>query len=142
MINTTCAGGIVINENTKKVCVVAQGILSKGNITWSLPKGHQDKGEDLIETAKREIYEETGLKNITLLGEFGFYERYRISLGGGNDESELKKIYMFYFSTSENELSPKDELNPEAKWVEIDKVADLLTHEKDKEFFNGVREFL
>lgn len=132
----------MINEKTRKVCVVAQGSLLKGNLTWSLPKGHQDEGEELIDTAKREIYEETGLKDITFLSEFGFYERFRTSFGGGNDESELKKIYMYYFTTTENDLNPIDDFNPEARWVTIDKVAELLTHEKDKEFFNGVKGFL
>jgi hypothetical protein len=31
-----------------------------------------------------------------------------------------------------------DPENPEARWVEKAKVAELLTHEKDKEFFRGV----
>jgi capsule polysaccharide modification protein KpsS len=33
------------------------------------------------------------------------------------------------------ELKPIDKDNPEAIWVEKDKVSDILTHKKDKEFF-------
>jgi len=45
---------------------------------------------------------------------------------------------MFLFETIEEKLKPIDPTNPEARWVEKDKVADLLTHKKDKEFFLSV----
>jgi hypothetical protein len=45
---------------------------------------------------------------------------------------------MFLFRTREKLLKPVDPDNPEAKWVERAKVAPLLTHEKDKEFFARV----
>jgi hypothetical protein len=57
---------------------------------------------------------------------------------GGDDRSELKVITMFLFRTSEKSLRPVDPDNPEARWVERSKVAPLLTHEKDKEFFQRV----
>ena len=44
----------------------------------------------------------------------------------------------FLFLTDEEELKPVDPGNPEARWVEKDKVADLLTHYKDKEFFLSI----
>ena len=28
--------------------------------TWEIPGGHRERGEDILETAKRELYEETG----------------------------------------------------------------------------------
>ena len=56
-----CAGGIVINKN-KEVAVVNQN-----HDSWSLPKGHIDPGESNLETAKREIYEETGIIDLKLI---------------------------------------------------------------------------
>ena len=38
----------------------------------------------------------------------------------------------------ETDLHPTDPDNPEARWVEVDKVAELLTHQKDKDFFLGI----
>ena len=37
---------------------------------WDFPKGHVDKGETEIETATRELEEETGIKKIILLDNF------------------------------------------------------------------------
>ncbi|MFA6145807.1 MAG: NUDIX domain-containing protein [Patescibacteria group bacterium] len=132
--NTKCAGGVVVN-NDNKILVVSQG-----GRTWSLPKGHIDEGEDELDTAKREIYEESGIKDLKLIKNLGNYQRYRLARDSGEDESELKTITIFLFRTSESILKPIDPENPEARWVEKDKVADLLTHKKDKEFFLQVKE--
>jgi len=128
MIRTESAGGIVIKDDL--VLVVSQH-----GTSWSLPKGHLEEGEDKIQAAKREIYEETGIKNLVLIKEVGSYQRYRIAKNGNDDRSEFKTIFMFEFTTNQDILKPTDPENPEAKWVPIGKVAELLTHPKDKDFF-------
>ena len=85
-----CAGGIIINQ-LNKIAIVNQN-----HDSWSLPKGHIDKGETAIDAAIREIYEETGIINPTLIKKVGVYERYRIGLDGNDDLSELKHIHMFF----------------------------------------------
>ena len=45
---------------------------------WDFPKGHVDKGETEIETATRELEEETGIKNIILLDNFRKTINYKI----------------------------------------------------------------
>jgi len=128
---TKSAGGIVLNSNNE-VLVVNQN----GN-SWSLPKGHIDKGETALEAAKREIWEESGISQLELIKELGSYKRYRIGLDGSDDKSEEKEIFMFLFKTKQMDLSPKDSDNPEARWVKKEDVVGLLTHRKDGEFFNG-----
>ena len=113
-------------------------VVSQRGTSWSLPKGHIDPGESELAAAKREIYEESGIRDLELTRGLGSYERYKIGLDGGEERSELKVITMFLFRTSEKVLKPVDPDNPEARWVEKTKVALLLTHEKDKEFFRGV----
>src|SRR5580765_1764786 len=132
MRKTRSAGGVVI-DNEGRVLVVSQ----RGT-SWSLPKGHIDPGESALAAAKREIYEESGIRDLKLIRELGTYERYKIGVDGGDDRAELKVITMFLFRTSERELRPVDPDNPEARWVERAKVAALLTHQRDKQFFLGV----
>jgi 8-oxo-dGTP pyrophosphatase MutT (NUDIX family) len=132
MKKTRSAGGVVTNDEGE-VLVVSQ----RGR-SWSLPKGHIDPGEDALAAAKREIYEESGIRDLELVRELGTYERHKISWDGGDDRSERKVITMFLFRTSEKNLKPVDPDNPEARWVEKSKVALLLTHDKDKEFFRRV----
>ena len=134
MIETTSAGGIVLNGDGKVL------VVSQHGTSWSLPKGHIEEGEDALTAARREIYEESGVKDLELVAELGSYRRPRIGKDGGEDGSELKTIHLFMFRTSQTELSPVDTENPEAMWVEANKVAEMLTHRKDREFFRSVAE--
>lgn len=118
------AGGIVINEYDE-VIVVSQ----KGN-SWSLPKGHIENNETELEAAIREIYEESGAKDLKLTKNLGQYERYSM-----DDQSEMKLRTFFLFKTLKQKLCPIDPENPEAIWVDKNKVSETLTHPKDKEFF-------
>ena len=110
-------------------------MISQHGTSWSLSKGHIEKEESVIDAARREIYEESGINKLELVRELGSYQRYKISKHGGDDQSELKTIHMFFFKTDTDDLKPIDLENPEARWVAKDEVADLLTHPKDKEFF-------
>lgn len=73
------AGGIVY-DRVQDAFLFVQRIDSK---RVGLPKGHQEKGETLIETAKREIAEETGLTQLQYLATldsvtFQFQERAKL----------------------------------------------------------------
>ncbi|HUD04351.1 MAG TPA: NUDIX domain-containing protein [Candidatus Paceibacterota bacterium] len=131
--HTMSAGGVVLNQKGK-VLVVSQN----GN-SWSLPKGHIEKDETSVEAAQRETLEESGVKNLELIKELGTYERYRIGRDASEDTSELKTITIYLFKTTDMDLKPTDPHNPEARWVNKEKVAGLLTHPKDKEFFESIK---
>jgi ADP-ribose pyrophosphatase YjhB (NUDIX family) len=126
---TESAGGLVLNPKGE-VLVVSQN----GN-SWSLPKGHLDPGEDALQAARREIYEESGVRQLELVRELGTYERPRIGLKGGDDAAEVKRITLFYFRTRQTKLKPIDPKNPEARWVVKSRVAALLTHPLDRKFY-------
>ncbi|HUR31038.1 MAG TPA: NUDIX domain-containing protein [Saprospiraceae bacterium] len=52
-------GGLVINQFGKVLLIFRRGV-------WDLPKGKQDPGETLAQTALREVREETGLTDLTI----------------------------------------------------------------------------
>lgn len=128
---TESAGGIVLNDEGKVLVVNQRGT------SWSLPKGHLDPGEDALSAARREIYEESGVSEVRLIRELGSYERYRLGLNGAEDLSEFKKIHIFLFTTDQRDLKPIDPHNPQALWVDKHRVAGMLTHPKDREFFES-----
>jgi ADP-ribose pyrophosphatase YjhB (NUDIX family) len=134
MAHTISAGGVVLNSEGHVL------VVSQHGSSWSLPKGHIEDGEDALAAAKREIYEESGVSELEFIRELGSYQRYRIGKDGGEDASELKTIHLFLFKTSATALAPVDADNPEARWVEPSRVASLLTHPKDREFFHSVLE--
>lgn len=133
MKNTESAGGVVINSRGE-IALVLHGT---GQAWWGFPKGHVDDNEEILDAAKREIEEETGIKNLELLRPLGSYQRLKASAKDG-DASEYKTIHMFLFSTDQEELKPIDPVHPEAKWVKKDQVAATLSHPKDAEFYLGI----
>lgn len=54
------AGGLVTNENKELLFIYRRGF-------WDLPKGKRDDGETMEACALREVQEETGLKQVTLI---------------------------------------------------------------------------
>jgi len=134
MKKTKSAGGVVLNKHGQ-VLIVNQN----GN-SWSLPKGHIDPGEDAPSAAERETREESGISQLEFLRDLGSYQRFRIGLDGAEDKSELKTIIMYLYRTTQMKLQPEDPDNPEARWVDVEEVENLLTHPKDKEFFRAIKE--
>jgi len=126
---TKSAGGIVINKDGDIL------VVNQNGTTWSLPKCHVEKGENDLDTAKRETYEESGIKDLEIVKSLGEYQRFKLAKDGSENKSELKSIKFYLFKTSEKNIKPIDSENPEARWVEKNKVLNLLTHPKDKEFF-------
>jgi len=113
-------------------------VTNQGGRSWSLPKGHVDDGESARDAAAREIYEETGVRDLVYVRDLGSYDRFRTAFDGGDDVEELKTITMFLYTTVEMALAPVDPVHPEARWVSRDEVVGLLTHRLDQAFFAGI----
>jgi ADP-ribose pyrophosphatase YjhB (NUDIX family) len=133
MNKTFSAGGVVISSEGKVL------VVNQDNRSWSLPKGHVDDGEKPEAAAAREIGEEAGVRELTLIKPLGSYERHRIGLAGSDDTSELKHISFFLFTTPQLRLAPMDPRHPEARWLVPREVVPLLTHPKDKAFFESIQ---
>ena len=127
MLNENSAGGVVVNNG--KVILVFQNKTQ----TWALPKGHIDECESSEETARREIYEESGVSDLTFIKKLGTYVR-----GTKKNPNIKKQITIFHFTTTQNNLQPIDPENPEAKWILKNEVANMLSYEEDKNFFLNI----
>ena len=139
---TISAGGVVISPQGQVL------LISQHGIDWTLPKGHVDDGESLLQAAEREIYEESGVSGLEMIKELGSYQRYRIGKHGEDDKSELKTINMFLFKTNNcnDQLCPVDPENPAAEWVNLNEAPDKISIRQDKEFFlsivNQIKQYL
>ncbi len=70
---------------------------------WDLPKGKIEKGETINEAAIREVCEETGLKDLTIVKDLNC--TYHIYKSGSN--WIIKKTYWFEMTTSQKgDLKP------------------------------------
>lgn len=85
------AGGIVYNSKLKKILIIEYH-----DGRFAFPKGHNENDESMIETAKREIAEETGVKNLKFLAKIGEID-YFFKLHG---KFIFKKVVYFLFTTT------------------------------------------
>jgi ADP-ribose pyrophosphatase YjhB (NUDIX family) len=131
---TTGAGGIVLNKKKQIL------LITNGKILWGFPKGRVNPNETILETAKREIYEESGVKDLELLGDLGEYKRTQLNRDGTENPNIIKTIHMFLFITSEMKLKPIDKDIAHARWVDKEDIVNLLQHKKDKDFFNKIKD--
>ena len=77
---------------------------------WQMPQGGIDKGEEPLEAARREIYEETGMTSLDLLAESPDWIRYdlpddRIGIvWGGKYRGQTQKWFAFRFTGKPSEI--------------------------------------
>jgi 8-oxo-dGTP pyrophosphatase MutT (NUDIX family) len=102
------AGGLVTNQTDEVLLIFRRG-------KWDLPKGKLDEGENLEQCAVREVEEETGLRNITLLSPLMItYHTYH-----EGSKFILKESHWYNMKVSgEQKLIPQlEEEIHEIKWV-------------------------
>jgi len=61
------AGAVIFFKNEEKIEYL---LLHYQAGHWDFPKGHIEKGEDLITTVRREVKEETGIEDIDFISGF------------------------------------------------------------------------
>lgn len=117
------AGGVVIRlaEEFPLVALVSETGLSH----YFLPKGRVETGEDLQTAARREILEEAGLSELTLLEELGVFERLNYT------KKAWKVIHYFLFQTDQSIGHPTDiQHNYRCEWFPLDNLPRLLWPEQ------------
>ncbi len=92
---------------------------------WDFPKGHVDKGETEIETATRELEEETGIKNIILLDNFRKTINYTIQK---RDRKISKEVVFFIATTVETEINLSHE-HVDYGWFDFTSALKQLTYD-------------
>jgi 8-oxo-dGTP pyrophosphatase MutT (NUDIX family) len=84
------AGGIIYRKRAGQIEIF---FIKDPFGRWTFPKGHQEPGETLAETAVREIKEETNLDNLRLVAPLG-----RTSFRFKREEGLIEKtVYLFLF---------------------------------------------
>lgn len=117
---TLAAGAVVYRETATGV---EFAVIHRPHYNdWSLPKGKTDSGENLLQTAGREIWEETGFQ-VTLGKLLG-----RVMYPVGN---HTKVVYYWLAKATTSNFVQNNEVN-ELRWVDASTAKQLLTYDIDK----------
>ncbi len=119
------SGGVIFND--AGLVLILKRKLEKN---WVLPKGRVEEGETLIETAVREIEEETGLANLEGWKEIGLV-RYTF-FWRPKDVNYNKTVHYFLMrAMGEPALSLEEDFS-EYKWATEQEAKKLLRHDNDR----------
>ena len=124
--------GIVVLNKENKV-FVAKRIDNPKNF-WQMPQGGVDKGEDFLKAAYRELEEETSIKNVKLIKELDGTITYELPdrllglIWKGKYRGQRQKWFLMRFVGMDNEINihTKHPEFLEWKWVDLDKITDLV----------------
>jgi len=139
----TSAGCYLIRKKDNIQLLVIKKEWPDGNIKYVLPKGHVEGEESLEQAAIREVKEESGYTDITLL-------KY---LGSSTYELDWKEIQMktdhYFLALLDNDTQEEkqaetyeDGVVVENQWIDLDKGLELLTLGKHKEIHELVRRYV
>ena len=124
--------GIVLLNKNNKVFVARR--IDNAKKFWQMPQGGVDEGEDFLKAAYRELEEETSIKNVELIKELDGTITYELPdrllglIWKGKYRGQKQKWFLMRFVGSDSEINikTKDPEFLEWKWVEIDKITDLV----------------
>lgn len=105
---------------------------------WDFSKGHIEKGEELEDTVKREVEEETGLKDVKFIK--GFKETFKYFFKV-QDQNILKFVTFFLVETKEREVRISGE-HIGYQWLSFEEAIKQLSFKNAKEILKKANESL
>ena len=117
-------GAIVFYLNGEKEQVLLIKHANSGH--WSFPKGHVEAGETEVETAMREIKEETGVSA-------DIDTRFREVVTYSPKKDVLKDVVYFFATTSDYHTQNQEEEVSDIRWTDMDRVLGSVSYKNDKE---------
>lgn len=132
----SCMGVVTYIQNGQ----IFVALLKDKDDNWVLPKGHFKEGETFVETAIREVLEETQIKLkkenlIDKIGEFNYFS---------DTENSDKNIKVYLFKIDElQKIIPLEKENfTEGKWLSLKEAINKVTYQEQKEVLEKVKNVL
>ena len=141
----TGVGIIVLNNNNQ--VFVGKRKDNPGD-KWQMPQGGVDKGEDFITAMRRELIEETSIKNIKILKEIQKMYQYELpkNLVGiiwkGKFRGQRQKWFITKFLGKDDEIN-LDTQHPEFidwKWIDPKDLPEVIVYFKKELYLNLLKE--
>ena len=141
----TGVGVIVLNNNNQ--VFVGKRKDNPGD-KWQMPQGGVDKGEDFITAMRRELIEETSIKNIKILKEIQNMYQYELpkNLVGiiwkGKFRGQRQKWFITKFLGKDDEIN-LDTQHPEFidwKWIDPQELPKVIVDFKKELYLNLLKE--
>lgn len=118
---------IFVNQKGKREFL----LVLQNNGNYAFPKGHMEEGESFMQTAKRELFEEAGVR-CTSIDETVFSEHYRFY----KDEKIIEKTVNYFIGfTDSQEVHIQEEEIADFCWCSEEEVLEKLHFKEIKDIF-------
>lgn len=129
------AGAVVFRRKKGKIFYL---LIQYASGHWEFPRGLIEKGEKMIETAKREIYEETKIKDVKFIPHFKKGIKFFFKLKG----KTIMKIVTFFLAETKREKVKLSFEHKDFVWLPFKEALKKLTFENSKEVLKEADKFL
>ena len=137
----------IILLNSKKQIFVGKRKDNPGD-KWQMPQGGVEEGEDFLTAVKRELQEETSIKNIKIIKEIKQLYEYELPkklvgiIWKGKFRGQKQKWFIAKFLGNENEINLNTK-NPEFiewKWIQAELLPKVIVEFKKNLYLNLLKE--
>lgn len=95
---------------------------------WSFPKGGAEAGEDHLQTATRELFEETGLSIACMVDCEPLTEKYLFSRG----EHLVNKVVTYFMAKVKGKVKVQQEEIADAAWIRVSEASQFASFPEAK----------
>ena len=138
--------GIILLNNENKIFVGKRK--DNPGDKWQMPQGGVDNGEDFHTAMRRELHEETSIKNIKIIKEINQLYEYELPknligiIWKGKFRGQKQKWFIAKFLGNENEINLNTK-NPEFiewKWIQAELLPKVIVEFKKNLYLNLLKE--
>lgn len=126
-------GAIVYRLDGENIMILMVRHTNGGH--WSFPKGHVEQNETEVQTAKREIKEETGI-------DVEIDTRFKEKVTYSPKKDVLKDVIFFAAKTDSKEYVRQQEEISKIEWVNLDHAEKRVSFENDRRMLKNFRKYL
>ncbi len=129
------AGAVVFRQENNKVKYL---LIQYPSGHWEFTRGIVEKGENLEETARREIREEVGIKDVRFI--LGFKEWIKFFFK--REEKNIMKIATFLLAQTETKEIQLSHEHQDYVWLEYKEALKKLTYKNSKDILKKANGFI
>ena len=138
--------GIILLNNKNQVFVGKRK--DNPGDKWQMPQGGTENGENFLAAMKRELYEETSIKDIELIKEINEIYEYELPkeligiIWKGKFRGQKQKWFIAKFVGHENQinLNTKQPEFIEWKWIDVEMLPNVIVEFKKNLYLNLLKE--
>ena len=133
-------GAVIFRQEGKKILylLLKYKKTSKEEYYYDFPKGHVEKGEEELDTTRREVEEETGIKNVKFIE--GFKERIHYFFKWKGET--ISKDVIFFLAETKTEKVHTSTEHYGFKWLPYEEAMEATSYKNAKEILEKANKFL